>query len=398
MKMKTAENSEPTPRPPARWEQFLLGMRWDELPRVFPGLAAAFALAWLAQILATRAGAWVLAWQGVDPVGRASPVSSISVAVVLGLVLSNATRLPGLLRPGIDFARNKILRLGIILVGIKLSVIDVLKVGLLGVPLVMILVAFALFASLWLARRMDVSSQLGSLAAASTAICGITATLAVAPVVEADEKEVAYTVANVTLFGLLGMLVYPYLAHAFFGELPGAAGLFLGTAIHDTSQVMGAAISYREVFGDERALQVATVAKLTRNSLLVAVIPLLAWLHARKGARRAGEKRSLASFFPVFIFGFLALSLLRTAGDVGLEGGGLALGIFTEAAWGEWGRLLGERISSFALGAALAAVGMSTRLSVLRGLGPRPFVVGFSAATLVGLVSLVLSALVGPLL
>jgi hypothetical protein len=83
---------------------------------------------------------------------------------------------------------------------------------------------------------------------------------------------VAYTVANVTLFGLVAMLFYPYLAHALFGAASGAVGLFLGTGIHDTSQVMGASLSYKELFRDERALQVATVTKLTRNVFLVAVV------------------------------------------------------------------------------------------------------------------------------
>lgn len=401
MKSKAAETIEASSaaeRPLAPWEKLLLGMRWKELPRVFPGLGAALLLAWLGQLLAGRLGAWVLAWQGLDPAGKSSPISAISVAVVLGLVIANTARLPAALRPGIDFARNKVLRLGIVLVGIKLSVVDVLKVGSVGIPLVMALVAFALVASLWIARRVGISPELGSLAAASTSICGITATLAVAPVVEADEKEVAYTVANVTLFGLVAMLVYPYLAHALFGDVSGAAGLFLGTSIHDTSQVMGAAISYQEVFQDERAMQVATVAKLTRNAMLVAVVPLIAFLHARASGKGSGERRSLAKLFPVFIFGFVALSLLRTAGDLGLGGGGLALGLFSEAQWTDLARLFGEGVSSFALGTALAAVGMTTRLSVFKGLGPRPFFVGFAAAALVGVASIALSALVGPLL
>lgn len=380
-----------------RWDRFLFGMRWRELPRVVPGLGAALVLAWLGHLLAQRLGVWLLAWQGLDEAASGSPISAISVAVVLGLLLANLARLPAALRPGIDFARNKVLRLGIILVGIKLSMIDVFKVGALGIPLVILLVAFALVASLRIARWLGVSPQLGDLAAASTAICGITATLAAAPVVDAEEREVAYTVANVTLFGLLGMLVYPYVAHALFGDVSGAAGLFLGTAIHDTSQVMGAAISYGELFRDERAMQVATVAKLTRNAMLVAVIPLLAILQRRTSGTEAG-KPSLAKLFPVFIFGFLALSLFRTLGDIGLEEGGLALGAFPQAQWSEMVRFWGGSVSSLALGTALAAVGMSTRLSVFRGLGPRPFVVGFAAAAVVGLASLGLSALVGPLL
>src|SRR5690606_29202857 len=146
------------------------------------------------------------------------------------------------------------------------------------------------------------------------------------------------------------------------GDGSGAAGLFLGTSIHDTSQVMGAAISYAEVFGDERAMQVATVAKLTRNAMLVGLVPLIAFLHGRASGKGRGERRSLAKLFPIFVLGFLVLSLLRTAGEVGLGSGGRALGLFSEAAWSGMVGFLGDRISAFALGTALAAVGMSTRL------------------------------------
>src|SRR5690606_8433081 len=230
-----------------------------------PGLLAALGIAWLGGQLAQRLGRALFVLRDVDPAGRTSPISAISMAVLLGILLANTVRLPALLQPGLDLARKRVLRLGIVLIGLKLSVLDVIRVGAVGLPVVIVLVTFAFAISLWLARRLAVSRELGSLAAASTAICGITATLAVAPVVRADDREVAYTVANVTLIGLLGMLVYPYVAHALFGDSSLAAGLFLGTSIHDTSQVMGAALTYAGVRGDERALQIATITKLTLN-------------------------------------------------------------------------------------------------------------------------------------
>ena len=99
--------------------------------------------------------------------------------------------------------------------------------------------------------------------------------------------------ANVVAFGLFGMLVYPYLAHAL---LPGSAaiGLFLGTAVHDTSQVVGAALTYRQIYGDDVVLRVATVTKLTRNLFLAAVIPMLTWLHRASAVAGPGPVRELA--------------------------------------------------------------------------------------------------------
>jgi uncharacterized integral membrane protein (TIGR00698 family) len=254
------------------------------------------------------------------------------------------------------------------------------------------LVAFAFLVALGLARLAGVSERLGSLAAASTAICGITATLAVAPSIEADDREVAATVANVTVFGLVAMLLYPHLALAVFPNAPVSAGLFLGTAIHDTSQVMGAALTGEALFADPRVLEVATVAKLTRNTLLIAIVPLLGWLHRRRHVDAATDSRGLASLFPTFVLGFLALSVLRTLGDVAFAEGSAA------GTWHHLVHLLGGDVSSFALATALAAVGLQTRLDVLRELGPRPFLVGLGAAVAVGAASLTLAFLVGPYL
>jgi uncharacterized integral membrane protein (TIGR00698 family) len=378
----------------------VLGVCARQSPILLPGFALAVATALLANWIAGGLGGLVLRAQGLDPVGRASPISGIAVAVVVGLVIANVVKLSPLFAPGLDFAMKKVLRAGIILVGIKLSIVDVARIGGLGVPVVAAIVTFGLAATLLLARAARVSNRLGSLAAASTAICGITATVAVAPAIGAKDQEVAYTVANVTLFGLVAMIVYPYLAHWLFADQPGAAGLFLGTSIHETSQVMGAAISYKEVFGDERAAQIATVAKLTRNALLVGVVPILAWLHARSRRAEGGatSRLSLAKLFPMFVLGFIAVSLVRSAGDFTLAQGGAAYGLFDASTWSGLVKSVGEGTAGLLLGSALAAVGLTTTLSVFKGLGVRPLLIGLAAAALVGVASLALAFTVGPLL
>ncbi|MBK9365112.1 MAG: putative sulfate exporter family transporter [Deltaproteobacteria bacterium] len=370
-----------------------------DLPRLAPGLGAALGLALVAAPLASWLSASLLRLGGL-PAG-ASPLSAIPVAVLLGLLVINTLggalpKLSLVLAPGLEWATKYALRLGVILIGLKLNALDVLRVGALGVPVVVTLVLLGLVSARLLARWIGVSERLGLLAAASTAICGVTATLAVAPGIEADEREVAYTVANVTLFGLLGMVFYPALAHALFAGNPGAAGLFLGAAIHDTSQVMGAAIAYREVYGDERVLQIATVIKLTRNALLVLVVPGLTWLYQRGRAQAPGAKSpSLLSLFPTFVLGFLLLSVVRTVGDWGLSQGGLAWGVTSAEGWRGFTKLLGEQAATLALSTALAGVGLSTRLGTLSGLGLRPLAVGFGAALTVGLGALGLAAWIG---
>ncbi len=362
---------------------------------ILPGLAAAVAVMLAAEWVAKRLGAVVLSLEGLDPAGRSSPISGISMAIVLGLVVANTVGTAPALRPGLQFAVRRMLRLGIILVGIRLSVFDVLKLGAWGLPVVFVIVTVALLASHAIARWLGVSDNLGTLAAASTAICGVTAALSVGPVIEAEEQETAYTVANVTLFGLFAMLSYPYLAHALFAGRPGAAGLFLGTGIHDTSQVMGAALSYKDLFHDEAAFRVATVTKLTRNVFLVAVVPLLAYLHARRTGHE-GRRVRLAKLFPVFVLGFLALAIVRSVGDAGLAAGRLAYGTWDSAAWLRLTRMLGETCGTAALGIAMGGVGLSTDLRKFRAMGWKPLYVGGLAALLVAVLALTLAVLVGP--
>src|SRR6202011_3524289 len=184
-----------------------------------------------------------------------------------------------------------------------------------------------------------------------------------APVIEAEDREVAYTIANVTLFGALAMFVDPYLAHALFAKTSSAVGLFLGTGIHDTSQVMGAALSYKELFHDERALKIATVTKLTRNVFLAAVVPLLAYLHAKRSGKAAGRVR-VASLLPLFVLGFLAMAAVRSGGDAMVSKGSFAFGIWDPAAWAALTKVLGETWAGYALATAMAAVGLGTRFEV----------------------------------
>jgi uncharacterized integral membrane protein (TIGR00698 family) len=367
----------------------------SRLLRVVPGLTLAVAVMLLAGKVAQLLGAVLLRLEGLDPAGRASPISGISVAILLGLAAANTVGTAAHLRLGLEFSVKRILRLGIILVGIKLSFVDVVKLGAWGVPVVTAIIVVALFVTTLIARGLGLSDRLGTLAAASTAICGVTAAVAIGPVIEAEEREVAYTVANVTLFGLAAMLAYPYLAHGLFGASSGSVGLFLGTGIHDTSQVMGAALSYKQLFGDEKAFQVAAVTKLTRNVFLVVVVPVLALLHARRSGH-SGGRVAIGKLFPLFVLGFLAMAIVRSVGDAGAAGGGLAFNALSSGAWARLTKLLGETWAAAALGTAMAGVGLTTDLRSLAKLGARPFYVGAASAALVAGLALLLAALVGP--
>ena len=359
-----------------------------------PGVAAAFVVMlagfWFANVI----GQQILAVQGLT---GSSPVSGVPVAIVLGLLLRNLLPLPASLTPGLKFATTTVLRAGIILVGIRLSLFDVVKLGVFGLPVVLGAIATGLLFVTWFNRRLGLPPKLGTLIAAGTSICGVTAIVSTAPAIDADEREVAYAVANVVAFGLIGMLAYPYLAHAVLGSSE-TIGLFLGTAVHDTSQVVGAALTYKQVYGDDVVLRVATVTKLTRNIFLAAVSPLLTWMHIRSQSRigSGGIGAVSTTLVPGFVIGFVSMALVRTIGDATLGSMGAAFGIFSADAWASLTRDLGDFwASQILLGTAMAAVGLSTNFSVFKGVGFKPFVVGMAGALAVGGVGMALAILLG---
>jgi uncharacterized integral membrane protein (TIGR00698 family) len=363
---------------------------------LIPGILAAAAVMivgfWLADVI----GHAILAAQGLS--GGSSPISGVPVAIVLGLLLRNVLGLPASFAPGLKFCVTTVLRLGIVLVGIRLSAFDVARLGLAGLPVVLAAITAGLVFVTWFNRRLGLPPRLGTLVAAGTSICGVTAIVSTAPAIEADEREVAYAVANVVAFGLFGMLVYPYFAHALLARSE-SVGLFLGTAIHDTSQVVGASLTYRQMYADDVVLRVATVTKLTRNLFLAAVIPLLTWLHFRQahaGSHGARRKVSWKTLVPLFIIGFVAMAVVRTIGDAMLRSNGAAFGLWTAAEWSALTNQIGDFWAGrIFLGTAMAAVGLSTSFAVFKGVGAKPFLVGLAGALVVGAVGLAMAVVFG---
>ena len=362
-----------------------------QLPGVLAALVVMLVGFWLADLI----GQWILALQGLS---GSSPVSGVPVAIVLGLLLRNTLPLPPSLTPGLKFATTTILRAGIVLVGIRLSLFDVLKLGIAGLPVVLAAITTGLLFVTWFNKRLGLPPRLGTLIAAGTSICGVTAIVSTAPAIEADEREVAYAVANVVAFGLFGMLAYPYLAHALLGSSE-TIGLFLGTAVHDTSQVVGAALTYKQVYADDVVLRVATVTKLTRNIFLAAVIPILTWMHV-KNQRASGATGTsgarLSSLVPGFVIGFLLMAVVRSVGDWTLGSNGAAFGIWNAASWASITKQLGDYwASQILLGTAMAAVGLNTNFAVFKGVGLKPFAVGMAGALVVGAVGMIMAVIFG---
>ena len=345
------------------------------LKKIFPGIALALVFFLFSQGINN-----VLA---IEIFGTPkSPISTVLIAILLGILMGNAfTPRPGMM-VGLDFTQQYILKLGIIFLGIRLSFEEFVKFGSIAIPLIIICIIGVLILIKLLIKKVPISSKMSYLIAIGTSVCGATAIVATAPVINAKKTEVAYAIANITLFGVIAMLIYPYFAEWFFDENKLKAGLFLGTSIHETSQVAAAGLIYDQQFNSPETLNVATVTKLIRNTFLVIMIPLFAFLYNRGEVKN--NQYSILNIFPYFVLGFIGMIVLRNIGDQ----------IFSNEnnnnnlLWLNFIEYLKILATAF-LTMAMAAVGISINLGELKSMGYKPFIVGLIAAVTVGFISLI---------
>lgn len=371
---------------------------------LIPGLIISLAVMFIGIYGAELIG-YMMIKMGLLQEGSKTPVSGIFVAIIVGIIIRNTINLSDVFKKGIAFSVKYALRAGIILLGLRLSLIEAVKLGAMGIPLILACISSGLFITLYLTNKMKQSSRLGTLIAGGTGICGVTAIMAISPVIEAKENEISYAVANITIFGLTGMILYPFLANFLFIDDPIKAGLFLGTAIHDTAQVTGAALIYDQMYESAKVVDVATVTKLTRNLFIIVIIPFLSYLffnNKNKNSNIDGESEIKAlpkwyTFIPLFVIGFLILSLVRTIGDITLGNNGNAFGLFTQSTWENIYNYSSSFGTTYLLGMAMAGVGLSTNFKMFKGIGIKPFYIGFIAAVSVGIVSVTLISLFGHL-
>ncbi len=314
-------------------------------------------------------------------------ISGIMMAILLGILVNNLFKLPEVLRPGIKFSVVRILRLGIVLLGIRLSIVEAGAIGLKSLPIIIGTVLAALGIVTYVSKRVGLTERLGTLIAVGTSICGATAIVATSPTIGANDDETSYAVACITLFGVVAMLAYPFIAHSVFDADGFKAGMFLGTAVHETAQVAGAGLVYQQNFNDPKALDVATVTKLVRNLSMLLVIPLMAVLYHRRSSE-GGEAPKWYTMIPLFVLGFAGMSLLRTIGDMGDR----PFGFLDPEQWKEFVAIT-KKIATYCLAIAMAAVGLGTSVKGLKSIGLKPLAVGLFSALLVGLVSYTLITL-----
>lgn len=231
---------------------------------------------------------------------RALPAASpLLIAIVLGALLTNIWTIPESWSAGITFASKKLLRVGIVLLGLQLAVGDILSLGWRVIVGVILVVTLSILGTLAMARALGISRPLSILIACGFSICGAAAVAGVEDIADADEEEVATAIALVVLFGTLMIPLAPLAAHA-MGMGESAGGTWIGASTHEVAQVVAAAGAY-----GASALSVAVIVKLTRVVLLAPVAVALSLAARSRGTLREGTKRP--PIVPLFVVGFLVM-------------------------------------------------------------------------------------------
>ncbi|MGB1274307.1 MAG: YeiH family protein [Nannocystaceae bacterium] len=317
------------------------------------------------------------------------PIDTMLIAIVVGVAIRNLLPMPSWLKPGIKYAVKKILPFAIVLMGAKLDFFEVLRVSGKALSINLACVTVALGLTLWLCKRFAVTYRLALLIGIGTAICGGTAIAVTAPVVEAKDDETAFAVTTVTLFGLLCILAFPLLGTML--ELSQSEfGVWAGTAIHATPQVMAAGFAYGAEAGE-----VAVIVKLVRVLLLAPMVVAIGAIYAREKRRQqqahVAPKMKLATLFPPFILGFIGLAAAKTLNLLP----NFTLHLEESFAW-QAGSVdvamssMVTTLSGFLIAISMAGVGLGVHLRGLAKIGVRALYVGMFAAVVLAGFSLLL--------
>lgn len=317
--------------------------------------------------LAAAGVAWLLSL----PLSGLSP---LILAILLGVVVCNVTSIPRVLLPGLGFTSKKLLRLGIVFLGLKLVLSDIWALGWKVLLAVVVVVAVGIAGTVVMGRVLGVERQLTLLVACGFSICGAAAVAGVAGATDPHgkkERETITAVALVVLFGTLMIPVVPLLSHA-MGLSDHSAGVWGGACVHEIAQV----VAVGGVLGGE-ALTVAVIVKLARVLMLAPVIAVVGLVQRRTGTTRSSDG-SAPPIVPLFIVGFLAMVVLRSF--VPLPSSVLSAGSFLQTAL---------------LGAAMFGLGCGVKVRELVQVGGKPFVLAALATVLMAVVALLFVMWVG---
>ena len=321
--------------------------------------------------LALGAAAWVMA-KYIPTYGKL--IGGPVFAILLGMIFAFIKR-PEAMTPGITFCGKKILQYSIILIGFGMNIGTVLKTGSQSLLVMLCPIAASLLTAFFVGKLLNVEKNTATLIGVGTSICGGSAIAATAPVIDADDREVAYSISTIFLFNILAVFIFPALGRALHMTDTGF-GVWAGTAINDTSSVVAAGFAFSDAAGE-----LSTIVKLTRTLMIIPITLALALWRARKEKSRgdtAGSGYSIAKIFPWFVIGFLLTAIINSTGVLP----GAASSFLND-------------LGKFGIMVAMAGIGLGTNLKSLFRNGLRPIILGLCCWFMVAVVSLAVQSLVG---
>lgn len=328
----------------------------EQTKKIAPGFLVAVGIAFLAQFI-----------ESILPIHL---IGASVIALFIGMGI-NSMGTPTVLNAGLKFTSKKVLKFAIILLGASLNIQTILTVGQMSFTVMVFTLITCFGGGYFIGKALKLNWKLSNLISAGTGICGGSAIAAIAPVIEAEDKDIAYAMSATFLFDMAMIVAFPFMGHALnLGNE--AYGLWAGTAVNDTSSVVAAAYAYSESAGD-----FATMVKLTRTLSIIPTVLIFAVINVKLKQKSANtsdteKKVDIMSLFPWFIVFFVALSVVNSFGFIPVEVAAMA-----------------KSCSKFLMVAALAAIGLGTSFKEMKNSGPAPMIHGFIISILVVIVAIV---------
>ena len=291
------------------------------------------------------------------------------IALFMGTIINSFFH-PKWMKPALKFTSKKVLKGAIILLGASLSVSKVLEVGQQTFFVMIFTFAMCFGGGYFVRKLFKLNWKLSNLISAGTGICGGSAVAAIAPVIDADDKDIAFAMSSTFLFDMVMIALYPLMGMA-LGMNDTAYGIWAGTSVNDTASVVASGYAFSEAAGD-----IATMVKLTRTIAIIPTVLVFAWIGIRNKKKEMqavseGQKVKLGKIVPWFICGFLALAILNSVGLIPAAVSAVL-----------------KSVSKFLMVSALAAIGLSTSITDFKKAGLAPMFYGITIDTLVTLTAL----------
>ncbi len=296
-------------------------------------------------------------------------------AILMGMIITFLVKDKSKVQSGITYTSKKILQYAVILLGFGMNLSDIVKTGSSSLPIIISTIATSLVVAYVLCKVLKMPSKISTLIGVGSSICGGSAIAATAPVIEADDEEIAQAISVIFLFNILAALIFPTLG-GMLGLSNDGFGLFAGSAVNDTSSVTATATAWDGIHGSN-TLDQATIVKLTRTLAIIPITLVLAFKRTRD-AEKSESTFNLKKIFPFFILFFILASVITTVFNLP---GNITAPI--------------KDLSKFFIVMAMAAIGLNTNIVKLVKSGAKPIFMGFCCWVAITVVCLSMQALLG---